>query len=145
MRQFFIRDEEQVRDALLRAAADVREFLRLGRQVRVRVEELQPTRSIEQNRIMWSCLNDIARQVEWFVDGQKVLLDAEEWKEILSAGLRKTQRVAAGIEGGFVMLGARTSRMTVAEMTDLVELCHAFGSQHGVNWSRTSLGREVTA
>jgi hypothetical protein len=143
MRQFFIREQDQVRDALLRLAADVRDLLRAGLNVRIKVEDLQPTRSVEQNRIMWSCLNDIARQVEWFVDGKTVKLDPEEWKEILTAGLRKTQRVAAGIEGGFVMLGARTSRMTVAEMTELVDLCHAFGSEHDVAWSVTSLGRDA--
>ena len=101
------------------------------------------TRSQEQNQLMWSCLTDIARQVEWPVDGRMVKMDREDWKHVLSAGLKKTLRVAAGIEGGFVMLGQSTSRMTVAEMGDLITLIHSFGDSHGVKWSRTSLGREV--
>jgi len=67
------------------------------------------------------------------------LLEPDEWKEIFTAGLRKTQRVAQGIEGGFVMLGARTSRMTIAEMTDLIELMFAFGAEHDVRWTDPKL------
>ena len=58
---------------------------------------------------------------------------------VASAG----QRVAQGIEGGWVMLGQRTSKMTEAEMSELITLAHAFGDQRGVQWSRTSLGRDV--
>lgn len=106
--------------------------------------EIKPqTRSTGQNRILWSILSDLSRQVEWPVDGKAQRLDAEDWKHILTAGLKRTQRVAQGIEGGWVMLGQRTSKMTVAEMSELITLAHAFGDQRGVQWSRTSLGRDV--
>jgi hypothetical protein len=107
------------------------------------VEVRRATRTTAQNALMWSVLTDISRQVPWMVDGQTAKLDPDEWKEILSAGLKKNQRMARGIEGGFVMLGLRTSRMTRKEMTDLIDLGHAFGTQHGVKWRRTSLGRDV--
>lgn len=107
------------------------------------VELKAETRSTAQNRILWARLSDIARHVEWPVDGRAAKLSAEEWKDILTAGLRKTQRVAQGIEGGFVMLGERTSKMTVREMTELLDLAMAFGDERGVAWSRTSLGRDV--
>lgn len=110
---------------------------------RLTLEVKRATRSTEQNALMWSCLTDLSRQVDWPVDGRSVKLEPEEWKDILSAGLKKTQRVAQGIDGGFVMLGQRTSRLTVAEMSDLITLAHAFGDQQGVRWSRTSLGREA--
>jgi hypothetical protein len=93
--------------------------------------------------MLWSILGDLADQVQWPVDGKLQKLDADEWKHILSAGLKKHQRVAQGIEGGFVMLGQATSRMTVGEMADLITLAHAFGDERGVKWSRTSLGRDV--
>lgn len=144
-RQFFIRNDDRARDSMAAAWHYACDLQRAGKAARVTVEGLQPTRSLEQNALMWSVLGDIARQVRWHVDGQLVLLDPEEWKEILSAGLRKHQRVAQGIEGGFVMLGMRTSRMTVAEMGDLIELAHAFGAQHDVTWSPTSIGREMAA
>jgi hypothetical protein len=92
---------------------------------------------------MWSALTDPSKQVKWPVDGVMVNMDREDWKHVLSAGLKKTLRVAAGIESGFVMLGQSTSRMTVAEMGDLIQLIHSFGDQRGVKWSRTSLGRDV--
>lgn len=110
---------------------------------RLTVEIKRSTRSTEQNSIWWSILTDISRQVDWPVDGKLQKLAPEEWKDILSAGLKRHQRVAQGIEGGFVMLGQRTSRLTVAEMSDLITLAHAFGDGRSVKWSRTSLGREV--
>jgi hypothetical protein len=110
---------------------------------RLSFEVRKATRSTDQNSMWWSILTDISRQVDWPVDGKTQKLSAEEWKEILSAGLKRTQRVAQGIEGGWVMLGQRTSKMTVAEMSELIALAHAFGDQHGIRWSRTSLGREV--
>jgi len=109
---------------------------------KVSIEAKPETRTTAQNRMLWSCLTDISAQVQWPVDGKTQKLDAEEWKHILSAGLKKHQRVAQGIEGGFVMLGQRTSRMTVAEMGELITLAHAFGDERGVQWSKTSLGRD---
>ena len=86
-------------------------------------------RSLEQNRLMWANLEDIAQQVVWY--GQK--LHKEEWKDVLTAAL-KSQKVVPGLEGGFVVIGARTSKMTVAEMNELIELSTAFGTQQGVKF-----------
>jgi len=86
-------------------------------------------RSLEQNRMMWANLEDIAQQVVWY----GVKLTKEEWKDVLTAALKK-QKVVPGIEGGFVVLGARTSKMTVPEMTELIELSTAFGTQQGVKF-----------
>lgn len=110
---------------------------------RLSVEIRKATRSTEQNRLMWSVLTDLSKQCEWAVDGQMVKLPPEDVKAILTAGLKQHQRMARGIDGGLVILGMSTSRMTVQEMTDLITLGHAHGDQHGVTWSRTSLGRDV--
>jgi hypothetical protein len=40
-----------------------------------------------------------------------------------------------GIDGGFVVLGLRTSQMSVAEMAELQTLIEAFGAQQGVRFS----------
>lgn len=106
-----------------------------GKAARIKVEECQPTRTLDQNALLWATLTDIARQVQWPVDGKMQRLEPEDWKHILSAGLKRHQRVAQGIDGGFVILGQRTSRMTIMEMSELIELCHAFGAEHGVKWS----------
>jgi hypothetical protein len=97
----------------------------------------EATRSLDQNAKMWAMLSDIAAQVEWHADGRLGLLTADDWKDILSAGLTKSQRVAQGVEGGFVMLGQRTSKMTVKEMCDLIEFAQFFGDSKGVVWSKS--------
>ena len=94
---------------------------------RLTLELRQETRSNPQNRRMWAMLGEVAKQVDWH--GQK--LDAEDWKHIFSANLNK-QRAVPGIDGGFVVLGTRTSRMSKQEMSDLMELMAAFGAQHNV-------------
>jgi hypothetical protein len=86
-------------------------------------------RSLNQNRMMWANLEDIAQQVVWY----GVKLTKDEWKDVLTAALKK-QKVVPGIEGGFVVIGARTSKMTVLEMTELIELSTAFGTQQGVKF-----------
>lgn len=88
------------------------------------------TRSIAQNSRMWAMLADIADQVVWH--GRK--LSSEDWKHVLSASLKK-QDVVPGIDNtGFVVLGLSTSKMTIREMSDLMELAEAFGAQQGVKF-----------
>lgn len=89
-----------------------------------------PTRSLEQNAALWGALSDVADQVEWY--GRR--LTAEDWKHIFTASLRK-QDVVPGLDGGFVVLGVSTSKMTRAEMSDLLELIHAFGAERGVRFN----------
>ena len=99
------------------------------------VVEIKPrTRSLDQNAKMWAMLADLSRQVEWY--GQQ--LTSEEWKDVLTAALKK-QKAVPGIDGGFVVIGARTRNMTIREMSDLVELMYAFGSEKDVQWSEPAL------
>lgn len=86
-----------------------------------------PTRSLEANAAMWGALSDISNQVEWY--GRK--LTPENWKHVFSASLKK-QDVVPGLHGDFVVLGISTSKMTKAEMSDLIELIRAFGVEHNV-------------
>lgn len=91
-------------------------------------------RSLDQNAKMWAMLGDIAWQVDWPVNGKRERLTAWEWKDIFTAGLKQHSRVAMGLEGGFVILGSHTSRMSKSLMSELIELMLAFGAQHGVKW-----------
>lgn len=95
------------------------------------VLELKPeTRSLAQNARLWAMLTDISKQVDWY--GRK--LTPEEWKHVFSASLKK-QDVVPGLDGGFVVLGLSTSKMTKAEMSDLQTLMEAFGASKGVRFS----------
>jgi hypothetical protein len=92
------------------------------------IVEIKPkTRSLDQNRKLWAALNDLARQVTWH--GLK--LTAENWKDMTTAAVKR-QQVVPGIDGGFVVLGASTSKMSKAEMSELLEFIIAFGTQQNV-------------
>ena len=88
------------------------------------------TRSLAQNARLWAMLTDVSKQVDWY--GRK--LSPEEWKHVFSASLKK-QDVVPGLDGGFVVLGLSTSKMTKAEMCDLQTLMEAFGADKGVKFS----------
>lgn len=108
---------------------------------RLVLEVRTETRSIEQNQIMWSCLKDLSDQVTWF--GKK--LTKEGWKCFITGHL-DGQDLVPNMDGtGFISIqrGRSTSNMTIKEMIAVIELCHAFGADKGVNWSPTSLGRNA--
>lgn len=95
------------------------------------VEFRHSKRSLNQNAKLWSCLSDIAQQVEWY--GQK--LSPDDWKDVFTASLRRA-RVVPGLDAGtFVPLGMRTSDMTKQEFADLLELINAFAAERGVVFS----------
>lgn len=92
------------------------------------VIEVKPlTRTLQQNRLMWKILQQLADQVIWY--GNK--LTKENWKDMITAGL-KNQDVVPGINGGFVVLGDSTRKMSVKELNEVIELAYAFGAQNGV-------------
>lgn len=84
-------------------------------------------RSLPQNAMMWARLSDIAARVEW----HGMRLSAEDWKDIFTAALKRS-RVVPGLDGGFVVLGQRTSDMTKDEMGQLLDLMDAFAADRGV-------------
>lgn len=95
------------------------------------VLELRPeTRSTAQNARLWAMLTEISKQVFWY--GQK--LTAEEWKDVFTASLKRA-KVVPGLDGGFVVCGQSTSRMTKGEMSELQTLMEAFGAERGVVFS----------
>ena len=89
----------------------------------------EPTRTLESNALLWVLLGEVSKQVEWY--GSK--LTAEEWKDVFSASLKK-QKVVPALDGGFVVCGQRTSKMSKSEFSDLIELIYAFGATKGVNF-----------
>jgi hypothetical protein len=99
----------------------------LGKPYVIEVKPL--TRTVAQNDLMWAILGELAQQVVWH--GQK--LTPCNWKDVLTAALKR-QAVVPGIDGGFVVLGQRTSKMTVKEMSEVIELAYAFGAQNGVKF-----------
>lgn len=103
----------------------------------VRVTE--PSRSLESNAKLWAMLNDISKQVIWH--GR--WLQSEDWKHIFTASLKQMQVVPNLDNTGFVALGMSTSKMTKREMSDLIELIMAFGSQNNVKFGDQAKSNEA--
>src|SRR5690606_24747831 len=90
-----------------------------------------PRRTLPQNDLLHAMLTDVARQKEWAGAKRSV----EAWKDIFTAALRSATHgldVVPGLNGGFVLLGMHTSRMSKQEMADLITLIEAWGAENGV-------------
>ena len=119
---------QQAHQAIQTAWHHAKGWLMAGDQ-RLTLEIRPEKRSDAQNRRLWAMLADISAQVDWY--GQK--LTSEEWKDVFSASLKRT-KVVPGLDGGFVVCGQSTSKMTKAEMCELQELMEAFGAERGVKF-----------
>jgi hypothetical protein len=94
-----------------------------------RVEFKQSKRSIPQNDRMWAMLTDLAEQMVWH--GKR--MPAADWKLVFLDALKRELRIVPNIDGtGFVNLGRSSSDLSKDEMSNLFEIIHAFGAQHGV-------------
>ena len=123
-----LREPVQAHKALAEMWRHIKAHLMAGTRL---VLEVRPeTRSLAQNARLWAMLGEISAQVDWY--GRK--LSGEEWKHVFTAALKK-QDVVPGIDGGFVVLGKSTSRMTKGEMSELQTLMEAFGAEKGVRFA----------
>jgi hypothetical protein len=124
--------------ALLEAWNWVKPMVMAGHRLNVVIKP--ETRSLAQNNLMWSCLTDLSTQLQWC--GKK--MTPEGWKDFITAHI-DGQDIVPNMDGtGFVTIGRgkSTSQMTIKEMTEVIELCHAFGADKNVKWSKTSIGRD---
>lgn len=102
------------------------------------VVEVKPeTRSLEQNARLWAMLTEISQQVDWY--GNR--LTPEEWKDVFSAAMKRS-KVVPGLDGGFVVCGQSTSKMTRAEMSEMQTLMEAFGAERGVVFTERTIDPE---
>ena len=125
--------QQQAHAELTKCWQQIKASLQAGNKLELTIK--REKRSLDQNALFWSVLTDLSKQVKWYDQ----TLTKEEFKDLLTAGLKK-QKAVPGIDGGFVMLGTSTSGMTKDEMSDLITLAHAFGDERGVKWSPTSIG-----
>ena len=129
-----------IRDERIRAnAINLIRDLPTSPLYQVVISEVKSIRTLEQNAKMWAMLTDVSRQVEWY----GMYLRPEEWKDMATAAL-KGQKTVPGLEGGFVVIGASTSKMSIKEMIDVIDFLYAFGSDpnHPVKWAEKAEGKE---
>lgn len=92
-----------------------------------------PRRTLDQNAAQWPYLDAFSKQLEWPVNGRMCKLTPEEWKDILSAAFQgETVRLAMGLNGGVVMLGMRTSKMSKRQFSEWYEFLRATAADRGV-------------
>jgi hypothetical protein len=97
-----------------------------------RITFQEAKRTTDQNARMWAMLTEVARQVKWH--GQQ--LSADDWKLIFMAALPEETRIVPNLSGnGFVNLGRSSSKLSVGEMADLMDLIAAFGAREGVTFA----------
>lgn len=129
----------QARQAMTYAWEYVKPRLMAGQ--RLTLEVRPDTRSLAQNRLLHSCLRDISEQVEWAGAHRKV----DTWRRLLTAAWLRARgesvEILPAIDGhGVDVVFERTSTMSKSQLSELTEYCWAWGSEHGVEWSPTSLG-----
>lgn len=90
-----------------------------------------PTRTLDQNALLWAALSDIANAKP---DGRE--MTPEQWKcAFMDAAGFKPEFVPALEGSGFICLGYKSSRLTKGQFSDLVETIFEFGARKGVRWS----------
>lgn len=90
-----------------------------------------PARSSLQNAKMWAMLSDISRAKP---EGRN--LPPEVWKAVFMAACGHKVRFEPALDGdGVVPIGFRSSRLTKAEMSDMLECITEYGTRHQVEWS----------
>jgi hypothetical protein len=95
----------------------------------VKVSEARRTNA--QNDLMWSRLADIARSKP-----QGRVMPAEIWKCVFLSSLGHKCEFVPDLDGsGVVPVGFRSSRMSKAQISDMLDAMDAYGSEHGVRWS----------
>jgi len=108
------------------------------------VEVKEPRRSLDQNAAQWPVLEAFSKQLEWPVNGVFCSLTPEEWKDILTAAFNnETARVAMGLNGGVVMLGMRTSKMSKARFSEWLDFLHSVAADRGINVQASTQAKVV--
>jgi hypothetical protein len=100
--------------------------------VGTRVEFKAVKRTLDQNSKFWALLTDVSEQIRW----HGVKLRPDDFRLIFLDALKQEMRLVPNLNGdGFVNLGRSSSDLSKEEMSNLIELIVAWGTQHGVVFS----------
>lgn len=95
----------------------------------------EETRSDAQNRLMWPLIADLRKQVP-----EHAIYNAEQTKlrflDALDSEMVYLPKIGSA---GMFPVGQRSSTLTKAQFTLLIELIFAEGNRCGVQWSRKAL------
>lgn len=94
------------------------------------------TRRDAQNRRLWPMLGDIQQQVPGM---ETFSLDDIKLRFLNALGVEMRSLPALEGEGAFPV-GLRSSTLTVAQFSGLIEIIFMFGAKHDVRWSDPTQG-----
>jgi hypothetical protein len=90
----------------------------------------EPTRSLDQSARFHAMIDDLVAQKP---QGREY--DKEEWKAAILKSLGREIKILQDLDGDFFPVAPRSSKLTVREMSDAMEIMSAYGAQHGIVWS----------
>jgi hypothetical protein len=91
-----------------------------------------PTRSNDQNAKLWAMLTDIS-----LAKPEGRAHTPEVWKTLAMHACGHEVQFLNGLNGEPFPAGFRSSQLSVAQMSELIEFLYEFGARHGVRWSDT--------
>lgn len=99
----------------------------------------EPTRNLGQNAAMWPILKAFSQQLTWPINGDRVHMTPEDWKDILTASFRGEQaRLSQTLDGRIVMLGQRTREFGKREFSEWLDFLTATAAMRGVELERAT-------
>lgn len=87
-------------------------------------------RTSDQNALMWVLLSELSR-----AKPQGRTHTPEMWKALFMHACGHAVQFENGLDGQPFPVGFRSSRLSKAQMTELIEFILAWGAQNGVQWS----------
>lgn len=90
----------------------------------------ESARSTEQNAKLWAMLSDVSRAKP---EGRRHT--PEIWKCLFMSACGHAVQFENGLNGQPFPVGFRSSRLTKAQMSDLIECVSEYGARHHVQWS----------
>lgn len=90
----------------------------------------EATRTGEQNAMLWALLSDVSRAMP---GGRR--LTADVWKAVFMNACGHAVQFETGLSGEPFPIGFRSSRLTKAQMSELIEFILSWGTEAGVKWS----------
>lgn len=95
------------------------------------VEIKKRTRTLDQNSLLWAMLTELERQVPIY---HGIEMTKEMYKDLFTGSLKGCQFVPAVGGYGMVGIGGSSSKLTTAEMADLITLIEMFGAENNVKF-----------
>lgn len=130
----FTLDAMNARPVMVRCWKEIERITGMGKKVRVKVDEAASRRSVEQSDKFHAICHEISQQRVWA--GRHI--DTEGWKRLLvdcwcRVEGKQQGQVVPSLDGQSVVnLGIQTRRMSVADMSELIEFATSWAIQNDV-------------